>query len=95
MPATGDVGRNDSGHDVVMYGLSTCVWCKKMREFLESENVAFRLIYVDKIEGDERQEVMREVRKWNPASSFPVVVVDDQRSVNGYRPDEVREVLGL
>ena len=78
-----------------MYGLSTCVWCKKMREFLESEGVVFDLIYVDKLEGDERQSALEIVRKWNPATSFPVVVIDDTTSVNGYKPDQVREVLGL
>jgi len=84
-----------SGHVVVMYGLSTCVWCKKMREFLEGEGVVFDVIYVDKLEGEARAGALEIVKKWNPASSFPVVVVDEERSVNGYKPDEAREVLGL
>jgi glutaredoxin-like protein NrdH len=83
------------GHDVVMYGLSTCVWCKKMRELLESEGVEFELVYVDKLEGAARDEAVEHVSRWNPSVSFPTVVVDDARSVNGYRPDEVKEVLGL
>jgi len=84
-----------SAHKVLMYGLSTCVWCKKMREFLENEGVVFDIVYVDKLEGDDRAEALEEVRRWNPATSFPVVVIDSERSVNGYRPDEVKEVLGL
>ena len=66
-----------------------------MRELLESEGVEFELVYVDKLEGEERREALEVVRKWNPASSFPTVVVDDATSVNGYLPDEIREVLGL
>ena len=84
-----------AGHSVVLLGLSTCVWCRKMREFLETEGVVFDIIYVDTLEGDERQAALEEVRKWNPASSFPVVVIDGARSVNGYKPDDVKEVLGL
>ncbi len=84
-----------SDHNVVMYGLSTCVWCKKMREYLESEKVVFDIIYVDELEGEERQSALDVIRKWNPATTFPTLVVDGTRSVNGYKPDEVKEVLGL
>ena len=84
-----------SDHNVVMYGLSTCVWCRKMRQYLESEKVVFDIVYVDELEGEERQSALDVIRKWNPATTFPTVVVDDTRSVNGYKPDEVKEVLGL
>ena len=92
----GSEGRADTtGHRVVMYGLSTCVWCKKMRQFLESEQVEFDIVYVDTLEGAEQETALAEVRKWNPATSFPTVVIDDETSVSGYKPDEVRETLGL
>ena len=82
-------------HSIVMYGLSTCVWCRKMREFLEREGVVFEVVYVDELSGDERDAAVNEVRRWNPAVSFPTVVIDGVTSVNGYNPDEVKEVLGL
>ena len=91
-------GQGPSGapeHDVIMYGLSTCVWCRKMREFLESEGAIFAVVYVDRLQGDEREEALGEVKRWNPAASFPVLVIDGVRSVNGYKPDEAKEVLGL
>lgn len=82
-------------HVVVMYGLSTCVWCRKTREFLESEGVAFDIVYVDTLEGSEQETAVAEVRRWNPAGSFPTVVIDGSRSVNGHKPDDLKEVLGL
>lgn len=82
-------------HSIVMYGLSTCVWCRKMREFLQGEGVVFEVVHVDELSGAERDAAVSEVRKWNPAVSFPTIVIDGARSVNGYRPDEVKEVLGL
>jgi glutaredoxin-like protein NrdH len=91
---SGDTARAD-GHQVVMYGLSTCGWCKKMKMFLEDEKVDFDLIYVDQLEGAERNQTIESVRKWNPAVSFPTVVVDDETVIVGYRPDEVKEALGL
>lgn len=89
-------GSSDApSRNIVMYGLSTCVWCGKMKEFLEREGVVFEVVYVDELSGADRDAAVSEVRKWNPAVSFPTVVIDGVRSVNGYRPDEVKEALGF
>ena len=40
-------------HNVMFYGLSTCVWCKRTRKLLEEHDVAFEFVYVDLLEGDE------------------------------------------
>jgi glutaredoxin len=71
------------------------VWCRRTREFLESEGVLFDIVYVDTLEGPEQEAAVAEVRRWNPAVSFPTVVIDGARSVNGYKPDDLKEVLGL
>jgi glutaredoxin len=94
-PSTGEGSGGANTHTVVLYGLSTCVWCRKMREYLESEGVAFDIVYVDELSGSERKAALDEVRRWNPSTTFPTVVVDGTRSVNGYKPDEAKEVLGL
>jgi len=86
------MGRTD--HSVVLYGLSTCVWCRKMKQYLESESVVFDVVYVDLLRGEEREAALSTVKRWNPATSFPTVVIDDQAAVRGYRPDEVRGILG-
>ena len=57
--------------------------------------MVFEAVYVDKLEGAEQDAALVEVRRWNPAGSFPTLVIDDARSVNGYKPDEAKEVLGL
>jgi len=38
--------------------------------------------------------VMKTVERWNPAGSFPVLVVDDSRCIIGFREDEIRAALG-
>lgn len=93
--AKGSVQGPHNTHHVVFYGLSTCIWCRRTREFLESAGVAFDYYYVDLLSGPEREEALREVRRWNPAVSFPTLVIDDTRSVVGYREDDIRAALGL
>ncbi|MHB1295933.1 MAG: glutaredoxin family protein [Anaerolineae bacterium] len=82
-------------HKVMLYGLSTCVWCKRTREFLDESGVLYDYVYVDDLEGDERAKLMEEVRRWNPRGSFPTVVVDDAVAVVGYKQAELKEALGL
>jgi glutaredoxin-like protein NrdH len=91
----GSVPGSHDEHAVTFYGLSTCIWCRKTRNFLEEQGVAFDFIYVDLIHGQERDEVTAKIRQWNPSVSFPTIVVDGGQSVVGFKPDKLKEVLGL
>ena len=82
-------------HQVTLYALSTCIWCRKTRKFLEDEKVAFDFVYVDLLEGDERDEAKDKIREWNSRVSFPTIVIDNKESVVGYKVDALRKALGL
>lgn len=84
-----------SNHAVTFYGLSTCIWCRKTRQFLEEQGVAFDYIYVDLLEGQEQEEAKRQVRQWNPAISFPTIVIDGTQCIVGYNPQKLKKALGL
>jgi len=81
--------------NVKLYALSTCGWCKKTRQLLDTNGVEYDLVYVDLLEGDEREAVLAEVRKWNPRTSFPTVVVNESESVAGFKEERLRELLGI
>ena len=91
----GSIQGSHDEHHIVFYGLSTCIWCRRTRQFLESLGVAFDYAYVDLLHGQEQEEVLAQVRRWNPSVSFPTIVVDDVQCVVGYHPEELQEVLGL
>ncbi len=91
--ASGRVYGTRMGPKIVFYGLSTCVWCRRTRQFLEEQGVPFDFFYVDLLQGEEREAALAEVRRWNPSVSFPTVVLDDVRCVVGFRPDELKEAL--
>jgi glutaredoxin-like protein NrdH len=80
---------------VVLYALSTCGWCHKTKEFLQQLGVDFDFVYVDMLEGNEREDTLSEVEKWNPRGSFPTLVVRNEKSVVGFQEKEIREALGL
>jgi glutaredoxin len=82
-------------HNVRLFALSTCMWCKKTRKFLEDSSVEYEFEYVDLLQGAERESALEEVKKHNPRATFPTVVVDDDRVVIGYKEEELKEALGL
>ena len=55
----------------------------------------FDYVYVDLLQGQEREEAITQVRKWNSSVSFPTVVIDDSQCLVGYKPDKLKEVLEL
>jgi len=79
---------------LVLYALSTCGWCKKTRMLLEDLGVEYSYIYVDLLEGEERKEIIEQVKKWNPQLSFPTLVVNDEKCIVGFNEDKVKESLG-
>jgi len=90
MNATKVNGRNKG--EIMLYALSTCGWCKKTKELLNELGVEYSFIYVDLLEGEEKAEVMKEVEKWNPACSFPTLVING-KCIVGYQDPKIKEVL--
>ncbi len=78
-----------------LYTLSTCIWCRKMKRWLDKEGYEYSYLDVDLAPAGEHDEIMDEVRKWNPACSFPTVVVNNKDCFSGYDPDKLKEILGL
>ena len=80
---------------ILLYALSTCGWCRKTKEFLIGLGVEFSYVFVDLIEEQDKDEIMEDVKKWNPRRSFPTVVINDEICIVGYKEDQIKEALGL
>lgn len=80
--------------DVFLYALSTCVWCKKTKAFLNELQVEYRYVDVDLVSAEERDGVVAEMSRHNPARNFPTVVIDGRGVVVGFQPERLKELLG-
>jgi glutaredoxin len=78
---------------VMLFALSTCVWCGKTKKLLEELGVAYDYEYVDLLQGAEKAETLKKVEKWNPACSFPTLVLGNQKCIVGFKEDEIRQAL--
>ena len=79
--------------NVMLYALSTCGWCRKTRELLDSLGVEYDYVYVDLLTGKDREEAIKMVEKWNPSRSFPVVVLNDTKCIIGFKEDDLKQAL--
>lgn len=80
--------------EVKMYTLSTCSHCKATKKFLDDCSVKYQFTDVDLLVGEERKAILEDVRTFNPACSFPTIIIGDKVIV-GFREDEIKEALGL
>ncbi len=79
--------------DITLYALSTCIHCRNTKQLLADCDVNYDCIEVDKLSGKEREEVIAEVKKYNPSLSFPTLVVGDKVIV-GFKKDDILKLLG-
>lgn len=80
--------------NLFLYALSTCGWCKKTKKLLDDLGVSYDFVFVDELEGNEKQNVYASLMNWNPAVSFPTLVVNDEDCIIGFDEDKIRGVLG-
>jgi glutaredoxin-like protein NrdH len=80
---------------IFLYALSTCIWCKKTKDFLNKLGVEYSYIHVDLLGDNDKDKVMEDIKKWNPACSFPTLVFNDKDCIVGYKEDEIKEALHL
>jgi glutaredoxin len=81
------------GH-VMLYALSTCVWCKKTKRILNQLGIDYHFVDADLATPEEKEEIKKIVLKWNPQGSYPTIVIDDKQSIVGYDPEKIKEVFG-
>jgi len=86
------VSGKDAG-SITLFALSTCIWCKKTKDLLSSIGVSFDYVYVDLLAGDDRSQAMAMVKRYNPSTSFPTLVIGE-KSIVGFKEKEIKEALG-
>lgn len=81
-----------SQQEIKIYTLSTCSHCRATKKFLDNNGIEYSFTDVDLLQGEEREAVIEEVKKYNPRCTFPTIIIGD-KVVIGFREDEIREAL--
>ena len=79
--------------EIMLYALSTCGWCKKTKKLLDDLGVKYYYVYVDHLEGNEKEKTLKEIMKWNPRCSFPTLVINNKKCIVGFKEEKIKEAL--
>ncbi len=85
--------KND--HKVTLYALSTCVWCKLTKQFLNENNVTYEFVDVDLLSDEDKSRVHETIMSKGGSLSYPTTIVDDKTVITGFRKDQLKEALGV
>ena len=78
---------------VKLYTLSTCLWCKRTKQYFEERKIPFDCVEYDKANDAEQERIMAEMLEHGGGGSFPYVCIDKD-VVQGYEPAEFDRLLG-
>ena len=87
-------GEKGAEEDIIVFSLSTCMWCKKCKRFLGDRDLKYRYIDLDQIEREDKSTILDHLRsKYNARISYPFLVCKSGHVV-GYNPNQYEELLG-
>jgi glutaredoxin-like protein NrdH len=78
---------------IKIYTLSTCVHCKDTKKLLNECGVTYEFIDVDLFSGEAQKTVLEDMKKYNPACTFPTIIIGD-KVIIGFLENEIRRELG-
>ena len=85
--------KND--HKVTLYALSTCVWCKMTKQFLNENSVEYEYVDVDLLDDDDKSKAHEAIQSKGGMLSYPTTIVDNKTVITGFRKDLLKEALGV
>ena len=87
-------GKNDK-HKVFLYALSTCVWCKMTKQFLNDNKVEYEYVDVDLCSEEDKQKIHAAITSKGGMLSYPTTIIDGKVLITGFRKDQLKEALEL
>jgi len=79
--------------EIILFALSTCIWCRKTKQLLEELNVEYKYIDMDMVDDELEEKFTEELKKWNPDCSYPTLVIDNKKCIVGFQEEEIRKEL--
>lgn len=87
-------GKNNK-HSVLVYALSTCAWCRRIKAFLRDNDIEYEYVDVDLCDRKEREEIQNDILTRGRRLTYPTIIVDDETVITGFKEDRMRDVLQI
>jgi len=82
--------------DVVLLALSTCGFCKRAIAFLKKNRIAFRRVYIDKLDPEIKQQLKDDFqKKFHFKMIYPLLILDEKETVTGFTTEKYKNSFGI
>jgi len=79
--------------DIILFTLSTCMWCKKCKAWLKDHDVQYKYVDVDQIDFKEKSKIIDYLKEtFQSRVSYPYMICDNEVVV-GYNPGKYEELM--
>jgi glutaredoxin-like protein NrdH len=85
--------KGKKGPNVMLFALSTCGWCAKVKELLDNLGFEYSYVYVDLLEKKDEEEVRTELKKYNRDFAFPTTIINKKKLIAGFEEVDIRKAL--
>jgi glutaredoxin len=87
-------GSRDGSKDIFLYAISTCMWCKLGKSWLNDRGYEYRYLDIDKLPVEEKNQIKQDLGKLTgDTPSFPFLVIEGGKWHSGYDSDTWEELL--
>jgi glutaredoxin-like protein NrdH len=89
-----EVEGNNKKQEISIFTLSTCMWCKKCKNYLKERDIKYKYIDIDNVKPEQKSEILDYLRESYKTDriAYPFLVCDDKFIV-GYDPSKYDELM--
>ncbi|HUX98204.1 MAG TPA: glutaredoxin [Candidatus Deferrimicrobium sp.] len=84
---------NIDRHDVMLYTISTCIWCLRLKNKLISNKIKYRYVDIDLEPLAEKEKLKAKLSAIKPRLAFPMMFVDDEFIPNEEIDQQIEELI--
>jgi glutaredoxin len=83
----------DKTKELMLFTLSTCIWCMKTKALLKELGKGYDFVDVDLLEAADKDEAYAKMWEFDKSTSFPTVIVNGGDIVlHGFAEDDFRSL---
>ena len=92
MQTTKVPGRSNK-HSVLLYAISTCVWCKRAKKLLKDNSIEYEYVDVDLCSREDREKIREDILSRGGRLSYPTILIDNRILITGLQEEKIKEAL--
>ena len=74
--------------------LSTCFFCTRAKKWFDEAGFDYTCDDLDLLPAAERQELLDEIRPFNPEERFPIIIINNKAMI-GFQEKRIKQELGI